>query len=44
VVAVAVGDQDQVDLAELGEVLEVAGVLGFPVTKGSITITLPPAW
>ena len=41
VVTVTVGDEDQINVAELGEVLVVGGCLGILREKGSRTITLP---
>ena len=41
-IAVAVRHQDQVDLADLAEILELGGILVAPMIQGSIMITLPP--
>jgi hypothetical protein len=41
VIAMTVGDEDQFHLAERGQSLYFAGVLGFVLRKGSMTITLP---
>ncbi|HYI06806.1 MAG TPA: hypothetical protein VD858_18065, partial [Reyranella sp.] len=41
-IAVAVPHHDQVDLAELAEILERVGQLGRALIQGSIMMTLPP--